>query len=937
MDNTSSQRGPTSRLAHWAAAVPRERTLAARVEAQRGIKDLMGYLIGGAIERAPKTVAKVATSTSGQGLCTIVDQTQKVPAQAAAYANGTAAHILDFDDSFRPLTGHPSCTIVPAILAVAEERGSSGDDVLDAYVVGIEIAACLGRAAPKHHDCGWHGTATVGVISSAVACARLMKLDAAGITNAISMAFSASSGGRIQIGYDIKSMQPGAAARDAVMAATMAAAGIVGCSEVLTGPWGWSKVYSNVDGDGSEYTMPDLAVGEPLAIQDPGITYKPYPTCGSTHRTLNAVLELDKRRPVSKAYVAALEDRLAWLEKKLAEKDRERCADDAHVVAGSSDVSSLQVEEDQSPLPSDASDTIHRQSSCEPAERLQIDNETGEIREYGPTSMFKHLPAAPASPTCMEKSSLGPYCASTSTQYSFALGTLDEFSCGEALRLFFAFFNPWCMWVDEARFRQDMDRDGGRQGTIANRHTRTAFYSPMLHLSMLAIGFMYLEKLSYAEKIAISDSLAQAVAQFFQEEVEAARLSAVIGLMLLGSHHAGHARQSLGYIYSGTGLRLSRIQKGLIAAEMKRSRDRVWHCAYIQDKLWSTYVGRAPAPSLRHYRMPFPDVSEEEDAVGWIGHNREGQDVIVPSWQSSTTVWTSKLARVIELLLENVVLLEKWYAELPEPLRMTPSMLRGDVSDVSLLPHIAELFDERFGLSCVPISSTQFIFTAGTIHLRSVARSKNPESKLEAVSKCITALYGMGQTWKCAALSGDALQRLLEDWQAKSAKSATHGQRTRMPSEGIGNSPTSIQSVDIQHILRKDPDVAAQLRRLGWMPPEEVHVSLQGFHNPDFETLLTGMDSQNTLGMGINGGTRSDLLITDGSMADMSWMAQGPGWMYFPSTDGLPQFQHSLFDMVQSSDRPVPESWASESPMRTDTSAGCPQGWNEAMHTAQNI
>ncbi|CAH0057990.1 unnamed protein product [Clonostachys solani] len=313
MDSTSSQRGPTSRLAHWAAAVPRERTLAARVEAQRGIKDLVGCLIGGAIERVPKIVAKVATSTSGQGLCTIVGQTQKVPAQAAAYANGTAAHILDFDDSFRPLTGHPSCTIVPAILAVAEERGSSGDDVLDAYVVGIEIAACLGRAAPKHHDCGWHGTATVGVISSAAACARLMKLDAAGITNAISMAFSASSGGRVQIGYDIKSMQPGAAARDAVVAATMAAAGIVGCSEVLTGPWGWSKVYSNVNGDGSEYTMPDLAAGEPLAIQDPGITFKPYPTCGSTHRTLNAVLELVNKYDIRADDVESIETTIPFL------------------------------------------------------------------------------------------------------------------------------------------------------------------------------------------------------------------------------------------------------------------------------------------------------------------------------------------------------------------------------------------------------------------------------------------------------------------------------------------------------------------------------------------------------------------------------------------------------------------------------------------------
>ncbi|CAH0057984.1 unnamed protein product [Clonostachys solani] len=225
---------------------------------------------------------------------------------------------------------------------------------------------------------------------------------------------------------------------------------------------------------------------------------------------------------------------------------------------------------------------------------------------------------------------------------------------------------------------------------------------------------------------------------------------------------------------------------------------------------------------------------------------------------------------------------------------------------------IAELFDEKFGLSCAPISSTQFIFTAGAIHLRSVVRSKNAEFKLEAVEKCIAALNGMGQTWKCAALSGDALQRLLEDWQAKAAKSATHAQRTRVPSEGIGNSPTSIQSIDIQHMLRKDPDVAAQLRRLGWMPPEEAHISLQGFHNPDFETLLTGMDSQNTLGICMGSGTRSDLSIADGPMTDVSWMAQAPGWMYFPSTDGLPQVQQSLFDMVQSGDRPVAESWLRE-------------------------
>lgn len=300
---------PTYRMAHWAVNVSRERTLAADVqrEAKRGLCDLYGCLVGGSVEPAPQQVAKFAKSlgAGSQGPCTLVGHPERVSAPAAAYANGAASHILDFDDSFRPLTGHPSCTIVPAILAVAEEYHKSGDDLIDAYVVGIEMAATMGRAAPKHHDVGWHGTATVGVITSAVACARLLKLDVDATVSAISIAVSSASGGRIQIGYDVKCIQPGAAARDAVIAAYLAKQGVKGCPEVLTGPWGWSKLYSHLDKDGSEYTFPTAE--QPLAIIHPGITFKPYPTCGSTHRTLNAVLDMCEKNDIKAADVQSIE------------------------------------------------------------------------------------------------------------------------------------------------------------------------------------------------------------------------------------------------------------------------------------------------------------------------------------------------------------------------------------------------------------------------------------------------------------------------------------------------------------------------------------------------------------------------------------------------------------------------------------------------------
>ena len=236
--------GPTSLLAEWSVSLPRSRTQAVAIEAAKSIKDLLGCLIGGTGEQTPRDVAGLA-ATFGSGPCTILGHSDKVSAPWAALANASAAHILDFDDSFRPMTGHPSCTIIPAILAVAEEFNKSGADVFDAYVVGIEIAASLGRAEPQHHHVGWHGTATVGVISSAVALARLLGFDVDKTIHAMSIAVSSSSGSRMQIGHPVKCIQPGFAAHDAVVAAYMARIGIKGNTEVLIGPYGFSGLYCN--------------------------------------------------------------------------------------------------------------------------------------------------------------------------------------------------------------------------------------------------------------------------------------------------------------------------------------------------------------------------------------------------------------------------------------------------------------------------------------------------------------------------------------------------------------------------------------------------------------------------------------------------------------------------------------------------------------------
>lgn len=95
------------------------------------------------------------------------------------------------------------------------------------------------------------------------------------------------------------------------------------------------------------------------------------------------------------------------------------------------------------------------------------------------------------------------------------------------------------------------------------------------------------------------------------------------------------------------------VERGRITLDLKRARDRVWQCAYLQDKLWSTYVGRAPSPSLSRYRIPFFDVNDADDALGWFGSDDTGRDVPRKSWQSSTMAWASRLATMLDIILEN--------------------------------------------------------------------------------------------------------------------------------------------------------------------------------------------------------------------------------------------------------------------------------------------
>jgi 2-methylcitrate dehydratase PrpD len=280
----------TARLADFVcrAAPPSS----ARSRAATAVLDTVGVMLAGASEPAARIVQDVV-STEGGDRCRVLGTPLRASAGGAALANGTAAHALDYDDMCFVSLAHPSAPLVSAALAAAEIASASGRALLDAYVVGFEIEARLGRAMnPRHYQRGWHCTSTLGTLGSAAAASRLLGLDVDAIAHALAVAASDASGLKENFGSMVKPLHAGLAARSGVLAALLARAGMVASARALDGPQGFLKAM-----DSQHPTLDDEIgdVGIRWEILDTGVTVKLYPSCAGTHPSIDAILDLRRR------------------------------------------------------------------------------------------------------------------------------------------------------------------------------------------------------------------------------------------------------------------------------------------------------------------------------------------------------------------------------------------------------------------------------------------------------------------------------------------------------------------------------------------------------------------------------------------------------------------------------------------------------------------
>jgi 2-methylcitrate dehydratase PrpD len=274
--------------------------------ARNAMIDIVGCMIAGAPDVAARRTLE-AVRDLGSGPASVVGSDVMLSAPLAALVNGTAAHALDFDDNYHGNSGHATAVLAPALLALGEERQSSGRAVLDAYISGLEAILVVGAGVNiAHYVKGWHTTSTIGVIGAAAAAARLAGLDAAGVLGAISLGFSHASGSKLQFGTMAKPFHAGMAAKNALMAARYAGTGLSAVEEPLDGPWSFRDLYIGEDASPG-YDEAAQLLGPPLAIERFGLKVKVHPDCASTHCAVDGVLGLMAEHDLAAADVARVD------------------------------------------------------------------------------------------------------------------------------------------------------------------------------------------------------------------------------------------------------------------------------------------------------------------------------------------------------------------------------------------------------------------------------------------------------------------------------------------------------------------------------------------------------------------------------------------------------------------------------------------------------
>jgi 2-methylcitrate dehydratase PrpD len=298
----------SSELADWATGFSLEAAPADVVHNTKiRLLDVIGVMIA-SNQHESVVAARLASADAdagGRGAHSLMDGAETSPANAA-FINGVASAVLEFDDTHIATNIHATCVIAAAALPVAQAARLSGKQLLEAVLVGSEIVCRLGLVTPiRMHEMGFHPTSVYGVFAAAYAVARLRGLTRDRMADAVGTAASLSAGSiaSFQDGTSTKTMHVGFAASAAVRAVALARHGISGPGQVFEGKFGWYRSHVQAATSFNFAALTD-DLGERWEVLN--IAPKLYPCAYTLMPFIAATLALREQHGIDPANVAEI-------------------------------------------------------------------------------------------------------------------------------------------------------------------------------------------------------------------------------------------------------------------------------------------------------------------------------------------------------------------------------------------------------------------------------------------------------------------------------------------------------------------------------------------------------------------------------------------------------------------------------------------------------
>ena len=258
-----------------------------RAEAHRSLLNWVAVAVGGSRHEAVEIALAAVTPFAGPPQATILGRKERLDIMNAPLLNGISSHVFDFDDTDLTTAVHPSAPVIPVLLALAEYRNVSGQDFINALVLGFEAECRIARAVtPAYQAIGWHATGTLGVFGAAAAAGKLLGLDAAKMTHALGLAATPPVGIREMFGAMTKSFHPGRAAQNGLLAALLAEKGYTSSTQGIEAKRGWANILSTSQNLGA------ITDGLGTCYEIQRNSYKPF-ACGLVvHPVIDGCIQL---------------------------------------------------------------------------------------------------------------------------------------------------------------------------------------------------------------------------------------------------------------------------------------------------------------------------------------------------------------------------------------------------------------------------------------------------------------------------------------------------------------------------------------------------------------------------------------------------------------------------------------------------------------------